>query len=271
MKDQATRVTFAPLALVIVLALSACAQQPETRPVVGDLRFSPREISPGDSIDVAFDLTVQDPGAVKRVQIRGLPENTLLAGTEPRFRLPTAQITPYITRIPIRPPAMDGQYNLDLVIETTRKVYSVPLGSLGIRDTPSRILHAQFLPGSHTAEKCVPGVKTRLLKFEYTVADDNGAADFSAPTLFANNADAKSLIFFPHWEAVGWTGGKQGLVLDRPSETAARQELVTSEIRVHCKMPRATLYEYVLKGQSISRLTGEPTFADSDPARYYVE
>ncbi len=49
---------FAPFALGIVLALSACARQPETRPVVGDLQFSPREISPGESIEVSFNLTV---------------------------------------------------------------------------------------------------------------------------------------------------------------------------------------------------------------------
>ena len=70
---------FAPFALGVVLVLSACAQQPETRPVVGDLQISPREISPGESIEISFNLTVQDPGAVKRIHLRGLPENTLLA------------------------------------------------------------------------------------------------------------------------------------------------------------------------------------------------
>ena len=50
-----------------------------------------------------------------------------------------------------------------------------------------------------------------------------------------------------------------------------KQELVSSDIRIFCKMPEATLHEYVVKGQSVSRLTGKSTMIDSDPARYYVE
>lgn len=261
----------APFALAVVLALSACAQQPETRPVVGDLQFSPREISPGETIEVTFNLTVQDPGAVKRVHLRGLPKNTLLAGTQAPFRRPQEPSTPYKSQIEVRAPAADGQYNLDLVIETARKTYSVPVGALAIRDTPSRILYTQFLPGSHTIGDCVPGAKTRLLKFEYTVADDNGASDFAVPTLFAKDAPSKSFIFFPHWEAIGWSDGKDGIVLDPPTTATATEQLVSNDIRIHCQMPQATLYEYVLKGQSVSDLTGKPTFVDSDPARYYVE
>lgn len=262
---------FAPFALGVVLVLSACAQQPETRPVVGDLQISPREISPGESIEISFNLTVQDPGAVKRIHLRGLPENTLLAGTQVPFRLPNQQSTPYNSRIEVRVPAADGQYNLHLVIETDRKTYSAPLGSLAIRDTPSRILYTQFLPGSHTPGDCIQGAKTKLLRFEYTVADDNGASDFAVPTLFAKDAGSKSFIFFPHWEPVDWSGGKEGIVLDPPTMAAAKEQLVSSNIRIHCRMPEASLYEYVLTGQSISHLTGKPTFVDSDPARYYVE
>ncbi len=69
----------APFALTIVLALSACASPPETRPIVSDRELSPREISPGQRIAVAFNLEMKEPDAVKRVFIRGLPKNTMLA------------------------------------------------------------------------------------------------------------------------------------------------------------------------------------------------
>ena len=260
---------FAAIAFMIVLALSACASPPEPRPIVGDRQLSPREISPGDSITVAFKLQVTDPAAVERVRIRGLPKNTRAAGTRTRLPLPSAKSTTYKAQIEVLAPAADGNYSLDLVFETSGKTYVAPLGSLAIRDTPSRILYTQFLPGNHAAEGCLAG--TKLLALEYTVADDNGASDFVAPTLVAANTESKKFVFFPHWEPINWLGDKPGIILERPKTSTAREELVKSNIRIHCKMPKASLYEYVVRGQSVSRLTGKSTPAGSNPAHYYVE
>jgi len=260
---------FAPFALTIVLALSACASQPESRPIVSDRQLSPREISPGESFKVGFSLQVKDPAAVKRVYIRGLPENTVVVGTRTGLPLPSAKNTAYRSQIEVRAPATDGNYSLDLVFETSGKTYTAPLGSLAIRDTPSRILYTQFLPGNHAAAGCLAG--TKLLAFEYTVADDNGASDFVAPTLLAANSASKKFVFFPHWEPINWLGDKPGIILERPETSTAREELVKSDIRIHCRVPKATLYEYVVRGQSVSRLTGKSTPAGSNPASYYVE
>jgi len=71
--------------------------------------------------------------------------------------------------------------------------------------------------------------------------------------------------------AIAWLGGKEGIGLGRPTTDSVKKELVTSEIRINCRMPQATLYQYVVNGQSVSRLTGKSTPAGSDPARYYVE
>lgn len=259
----------APLALCIVLALSACARQPESPPIVSDGNVSPREIWPGERIKVSFSLGVNDPAAVERIYVRGLPKNTVFAGSQTELRLPDRQRTPYASLIEVRVPAADGQYNLELVIETSEKTYVAPLGSLAIRDTPSRILYTQFLPGSHAAARCSLG--TKLLKFEYTVEDDNGASDFAAPTLVAKDTGSKDFVFFPHWEPIAWLGGKEGIGLDRPTTDSVKKELVTTDIRINCRMPQASLYEFVVNGQSVSRLTGKSTPAGSDPARYYVE
>ena len=96
---------FAPFALSIVLALSACASQPDPRPIVSDRQLSPREISPGESIKVSFNLEVKEPGAVERIYVRGLPKNTILVGTQTELRLPDGQSTPYSSQIEVRAPA----------------------------------------------------------------------------------------------------------------------------------------------------------------------
>ena len=260
---------FAPFALIVVLALTACASPPEIRPVVSDRQISPQEISPGQRITVAFNLEVKEPDAVKRVFIRGLPKNTVLAGTQIDLPLPDRQSTPYEAEIEVLAPAADGQYSLELVFETSAKTNFAPLGSLAIRDIPSRILYSQFVPGSHAAADCWAG--TKLLEFEYAVTDDNGASDFVAPTLFPVDAGSKALVFYPHWQPITWSEGRQGIVLDHPTTDSMKQELVKSDIRIRCKVPKATLHEYVVEGQSVSRLTGKSTKIGSDPARYYVE
>ena len=260
---------FVPFALIVVLALTACASPPEIRPVVSDRQISPQEISPGQRITVAFNLEVKEPDAVKRVFIRGLPKNTVLAGTQIDLPLPDRQSMPYEVEIEVLAPAADGQYNLELVFETSAKTNFAPLGPLAIRDIPSRIIYSQFVPGSHAAADCL--FDTKLLKFEYTVVDDNGASDFVGPTLFPVDIGSKDLVFYPHWQPMTWSEGAQGIVLDHPTIDTVKQELVSSDIRIHCKVPKATLHEYVVKGQSGSRLTGKSTTIGSDPARYYVE
>lgn len=263
------KIHVAPLVLATALALSACASQPETRPNVSDRQILPREVSPGEKIDISFNLEVSDPAAVERVYLRGLPKNSVLAGTQTELPLPAGQNTLYAEQIELRAPATDGQYNVEMVFETTGKTYFASFGSLAIRDAPSRILYSQFLPGSHNVDDCLAG--TKLVEFEYTVADDNGASDFVVPTLFAMDGTSKDFVFFPHWEPMSWSGGSQGLVLERPTSDRAKEELVSSDIRILCEVPQASLHEYVVKGQSVSRLTGKSTTIGSAPVRYYVE
>lgn len=259
----------APVAFAVLVALGACTSRPLPKPVVSDRQVTPREVSPGDSISVAFKLGIKDPSAVERVFVRGLPENTELAGTKVDLPLPDGQSTSYSAQIELTAPATDGQYNLELVLNTSDKTYFAPLGSLAIRDVPSRILYTQFLPGSHISSDCSLG--TKLLEFQYAVADDNGAADFVGAALMARTIGSKDLVFFPHWEPVATLGGKPGIFLEPPSKDTVTEELVTSDIRIHCKLPEASLYEFEVQGQSVSRLTGKSTAIGSDPARYYVE
>ena len=260
---------FAPFVLAIVLAASACASQPEIPPTVADAQLSMREISPGESFEVSFNLEMAEPADVERIYVRGLPKNSVLAGTQTDLRLPEAPSTPYSSQIVMRKPAADGQYNLELVIETPGKTFVAPLGPLAIRDIPSLILHAQFVRGSHAAGDCL--AETKLLELEYTVEDDNGASDFSAPIVAAVNEDALTLVFFPHWGPITWLNGEQGIGLNRPSKDSVMEELVSSDIRIFCSLPVNNLYEFVVKGQSVSSLTGKSTAIGSDPVRYYVE
>lgn len=256
-------------AAALVLGLAGCANQPITPPTVADAKLSANEISPGDSVGISFTLEVPEPAAVKRVYLRGLPKNTVLAGTRTELNLPTAPTTAYASDLRVERPASDGQYSLELVIETAEKTFVAPLGTLAIDDTPSRILHAQFVGGSHAAKYCLG--QTKLLALEYTVADDNGAADFVAPAVSALNQDAQDLVFFPHWEPVAWLDGAPGIGLNRPTRDTVETELVTSDIRINCRVPTDHLYEFVINGQNVSRASGESKIIGSEPVRYYVE
>ena len=256
-------------AAVLVLVLAGCANQPIQPPTVVDAQLSVREVLPGDSVGVTFTLDVSEPAEVERVYLRGLPKNTLLNGTRTEFDLPAAPSRPYASDIRIERPAADGQYNLELVIETADKTYVAPLGPLAIRDSPSRILHAQFVGGSHAADDCL--AQTKLLELEYTVADDNGAADFVAPAVSALDQAAQDLVFFPHWEPVAWLDGTPGIGLNRPTRENVETELVSSDIRILCRVPTDHLYEFVINGQNVSRASGESKIIGSEPVRYYVE
>lgn len=260
---------FSVLLICAAAGLSACAAtQPVVPPTVADAKLSAPEISPGENLGVSFDLEVAEPGAIERIYLRGLPKNTMFAGTQTDLRLPSEQRTSYDVQIVLEIPAAGGQYNLELVVETRGKNYTAPLGALAIRDTPSRIIHAQFVPGSHAAADCY--MNTKLLALEYTVVDDNGASDFVVPALVPASKDTEDLVFFPHWESIGWLGGKQGIMLNRPTSDRVREQLVSSDIRINCEMSTAKLYETEVKGQDLSRLTGKPTVVGSEPVRYYI-
>lgn len=259
----------APLLLLAALAVSACASAPEVRPNVSDRELNPRQISPGDKVDVAFGLYVKDPSRVERVYLRGLPENTLTAGTKTDLPVPDKQDTRYRSSFEVKVPAADGHYDLELVIETSGTTYVAQFGVLAIRDTPSKLLHSQFLPGSHASADCALG--TKLLTFQYAVSDDNGAADFVGPILMPVDSRSNDFVFYPHWEPIVWMGNKPGLALEKPTDVAATEELVTSEIRINCRMPKSSLFQYDVQGQSVDRLTGKSTNTNGVRARYFVE
>lgn len=259
----------AAAAAAFVLALAGCASQPVTPPTVADAKLSSNEVSPGDSVEVSFTLDLDRPESVERVYLRGLPKNTLLAGTKTDLDLPSGPSTAYASNLKIERPASDGQYSLELVIETPERAFVAPLGTLAINDTPSRIVHAQFVGGSHNAKNCLGS--TKLLSLEYTVADDNGASDFVAPAVSAVDPEAESLVFFPHWEPVAWLDNKPGIGLNSPTQDTVERELVSSDIRINCEVATDHLYSFVIKGQDISRASGQSKIIGSEPVTYYVE
>lgn len=255
--------------LCSVLLVAACAKQPDPPPTVTDAKLSTQEVSPGESFEFTFGLKVPNPEAVERIHVRGLPENTIFAGTQTELSRPLAHDTPYAARIVVERPAADGVFALEIVIETPERTFVAPLGFLTIRDTPSRILHAQFKNGSHAAADCLG--KTKLIELKYAVADDNGAADFSSPIIAAVNEESKDLVFFPHWTPVAWLNDEPGILLNKPGHDWAKEEIVSSELRIVCGGPEKSLYEFVVKGRNVSKVSGRSMTIKSDSVRYYVE
>jgi len=258
-----------PFAFGIALAITGCATQPDAPPTVANAGLSTHEVLPGDTFEVSFDLDVADPAEVERVYVRGLPKNSLIAGTATDLDRPHAQSTTYQTPILLEKPAADGQYNLELVVEMTGRSYVAPLGSLAVLDAPSRIVYAQFAEGSHAAGDCYSD--TRLLALEYTVEDDNGAADFVAPAIAPADERAEKLVFFPHWQPVTWLNGDAGIRLNQPRQDTVEREMVSSDIRIYCSVEGDNLFEFTLIGQDVSKLTGQSTPIEGQLVRYYVE
>jgi hypothetical protein len=113
--------------------------------------------------------------------------------------------------------------------------------------------------------------ETKLLKLEYAVADDNGASDFVAPVLAPVDKNALEFVFFPRWEPVAWLDGAPVIILNGPIKNFVKEELVSSDIRIFCRVPANSLYKFVIKGQNVSRLSGKSMIIDSDPVSYFVE
>jgi hypothetical protein len=254
---------------MLVLALSSCANKPSTPPTVINAELSRDTLAPGESFNISFTLDLVAPQDVERVFVRGLPANTVAAGTQVDLALPQTGNTAYNTQIGVLAPAADGTYNLELVVSMPDRNYVVPLGLMSITDLPSRFAYAQFTPGSHEAEDCQ--LNTRLVELEYAVIDGNGATDFTAPVMTPKSPDAKELVFFPRFETIAWAEDQEGVVLNRPSDSNVIEELVSTDIRVNCRLSAGNSYEFQLMGQNISRINGSVTRIKSDTVRYFVE
>jgi hypothetical protein len=256
-------------AVVVALGVSGCANKPSTPPTVIGAQLSRDSLAPGESFQIAFTLDTAEPERVERVFVRGLPDNTVAAGTDVDLPLPRSRSTAYDTQVGVLAPAADGTYNLELVVAMPDRNYVVPLGQMRISDLPSRFAYAQFTPGSHEAGDCQ--LNTRLIEIEYAIVDGNGATDFTAPIMVPLNPEARDLVFFPGFEAIAWAEGREAIVLNRPSDPNVVEQLVSTDIRIHCRLPAGSGYQFMLMGQNISRLNGRTTRVKSEKFRYFVE
>ena len=252
-----------------IVLLAACVARPETPPTVVDAKLSTTQIDPGDSFNLSFTLKTDEYDKVKRVYIRGLPKNSVLAGTTTELAVPDSPVTAYDQTIALQMPAADGLYEVAVVVDYDSVSFSAPAGILEVNDIPSQITYSQFVPGSHVAKDCY--TPTRLLELQYTVFDENGAADMASPVMTASDAGHEDLVFFPHWEAVPWQDGSEGIVLNRPSDENSLNELVVDDVRINCEMPSKSLYEFKIKGQNVAVRAGSPVVIESAPIKYYVE
>ena len=154
------------------MLLAACVARPETPPTVVDAKLSTDQIDPGDSFNLSFTLNTDEYDKVERVYIRGLPKNSVLAGTTTELAVPESPVTAYDQTITLQMPAADGLYDVAVVVDYGSVTFSAPAGILEVNDIPSQVTYSQFVPGSHAAEDCY--TPTRLLELQYTVFDENG-------------------------------------------------------------------------------------------------
>ena len=252
-----------------VLLLAACVARPETPPTVVDAKMSKAEIDPGESFDLSFKLKSEEYEKVERVYLRGLPENSVMAGTTTELAVPESSETAYDQTITLEKPAADGLYEISLVIDYDSVVFTAPVGTLEVNDIPSQITYSQFVPGSHVAADCY--TPTKLLQLEYTVFDENGAADMVSPVMTTDDTKHKDLVFFPHWEAVPWQSESKGIHLKRPTDANSQEEFVVDDVRINCEMPSKSLYDFKIMGQNVANPEGSSAVVESESFKYYVE
>jgi hypothetical protein len=252
-----------------VLLLAACTARPETPPTVVDAQLSKAEVDPGDSFNLSFTLKTDEHEKVERIYLRGLPENSVQAGTTTELATPEGAVTAYDQTITMEKPAADGLYELSLVIDYDSVIFTAPVGSLAVNDIPSQITYSQFVPGSHVAADCY--TPTKLLQLEYTVYDENGAADMVSPVMITDDSNHKDLVFFPHWEAVPWQSESKGIHLKRPTNANSQEEFVVDDVRINCEMPSKSLYDFKIMGQNVANPDGSSEVVESASFKYYVE
>lgn len=170
------------LASTLVLGLDGCGGVPPT-PTLTRAMVTPATVAPGEQIHIAYTLDYSGSWKdLERVEVIGLPQNTLDAGTTALLPLPPSSEAVVQVPVTVRKPAADGVFRLNLRVSYRGgQTTTVAVGSIQILDVPTKFEVAEFDPGSRQQSQCVGGQLAR--EFKYAVADDNGADDLVAPRL----------------------------------------------------------------------------------------
>ena len=141
--------------------------------------MAPRVIDPGQSTVVSYRIPA-GASNVARVELVGLPPNSMTAGTVSQLAIPAAANDMVSTNVALRAPAKDGVYPISLRLTSkTGQVNDTQIGTLTVNNTPASIVAAQINPASHNVSTCA-GQPVNL-QLTYTVTDANGANDFRDP------------------------------------------------------------------------------------------
>ena len=163
------------------LALAACAGNSIDMPRAADITMAPRVIDPGQATVVSYRVPAGSAN-VARVELVGLPPNSVAAGTVSQLAIPAGPNDMSSTSVAVRAPAKDGVYPVSLrVTSKSGQVSDTPIGTLTVNNTPASIVAAQINPPSHNVVACA-GQPVNV-QLTYTVTDANGASDMRDPRL----------------------------------------------------------------------------------------
>jgi len=161
------------------LLLAACAGNSVNAPRATDITMAPRVIDPGQSTVVSYRISA-GTADIARVELVGLPPNSMTAGTVSQLAIPAAANDMVSTNVALRAPAKDGVYPISLRLTTkTGRVSDTQIGTLTVNNVPATIVAAQINPPSHNVSTCA-GQPVNV-QLTYTVTDANGANDFRDP------------------------------------------------------------------------------------------
>ncbi len=227
--------TFAATAVVLVTA--ACAANPFPSPKITDLEVGPATIKPGEAVTFRFTMEYDGPWTdIERIELTGLPANTLAADTVTRINVPAAAGEVAETVILVNKPAKDGVYPLKFRV-SVRGSPGVNVGGVGpitITDVPARFEFASFEPSSHSIVGCA-GLR-KFVTLKYLAFDENGAADITDPQITA--VEPAGLFEAP-------------LPLRAPKDANVIKELVTTPVAVNCDARAPQVWEWTLRAINV--------------------
>ncbi|MFQ5972063.1 MAG: hypothetical protein ACE5Q3_06985, partial [Alphaproteobacteria bacterium] len=250
------------LAALAILVLAACARDAgpfPTGPSLYNVSIKPANVDPGHSFEVSFRIDYDGPwDDISNVTLVGLPDNTVAAGTITHLNLPAARGEPSKTVVFLNKPAADGIYPLELHVNVENGANLVfrGLGPLVVNDVPARLAFAGFDPSTHSVRECSDGYRTVVLN--YVAADDNGASDVSDPRIAAiSPVGLLSVDGVP-------------LALNTPRRNDVVEDLVTSEVKVNCRVKAPQLWHWTLQATDEDTPREEKRDTNQTVAAYYT-
>lgn len=245
--------------MVAALLTAACAGNRLPPPKVYNLEVTPTEIDPGEPVRFRFAMDYSGAWSdITGIEVVGLPENTLAAGTLTAINVPSQKGEPAETVIYIKKPARQGIYPLQfrVLVKDSPGVVVTGVGPITVNDVIGRLDFAGFEPSSHSVGGCFGAEK--IVSLKYVAYDENGANDVIRPRVTQVSP------------AGGLSSAPLPLILSNPADGNVIEQLVETPVRMRCKADAPQVWKWTVKASDAVGDSGQTRPTNSAVAEYFT-